>query len=62
VSVQGDRDPGYGSTSKMISEAAICLLQDAPQTPGGIWTPASSMGQQLIDRLQAHAGLTFCVE
>jgi short subunit dehydrogenase-like uncharacterized protein len=62
VSVQGDRDPGYGSTSKMISEAAICLLQDAPQTPGGIWTPASSMGQKLIDRLQAHAGLTFRVE
>jgi short subunit dehydrogenase-like uncharacterized protein len=62
VSVQGDRDPGYGSTSKMISEAAICLLQDAPETPGGIWTPASSMGQKLIDRLQAHAGLTFRVE
>jgi len=62
VSVQGDRDPGYGSTSKMISEAAICLLQDAPQTPGGIWTPASSMGQKLIARLQAHAGLTFRVE
>jgi short subunit dehydrogenase-like uncharacterized protein len=59
--VQGDRDPGYGSTSKMISEAAICLLQDT-QTPGGIWTPASSVGQQLIDRLQAHAGLTFRVE
>jgi short subunit dehydrogenase-like uncharacterized protein len=62
VSVHGDRDPGYGSTSKMISEAAICLLQDAPETPGGIWTPASSMGQKLIDRLQAHAGLTFRVE
>jgi short subunit dehydrogenase-like uncharacterized protein len=62
VSVQGDRDPGYGSTSKMISEAAICLLQNAPETPGGIWTPASSMGQKLIDRLQAHAGLTFRVE
>jgi short subunit dehydrogenase-like uncharacterized protein len=62
VSVQGDRDPGYGSTSKMISEAAICLLQDAADTPGGIWTPASAMGQKLIDRLQAHAGLRFQVE
>jgi len=62
VSVQGDRDPGYGSTSKMISEAAICLLQDAADTPGGIWTPASAMGQKLIDRLQAHAGLSFQVE
>ena len=62
VSVQGDRDPGYGSTSKMISEAAICLLKDAVATPGGIWTPASAMGQKLIDQLQAHAGLNFQVE
>jgi short subunit dehydrogenase-like uncharacterized protein len=62
VSVQGDRDPGYGSTCKMISEAAICLLQDAAGTAGGIWTPASAMGQALIDRLQTHAGLRFQVE
>jgi short subunit dehydrogenase-like uncharacterized protein len=62
VSVQGDRDPGYGSTSKMISEAAICLLNDAADTSGGIWTPASAMGQKLIDSLQTHAGLTFRVE
>jgi short subunit dehydrogenase-like uncharacterized protein len=61
VSVQGDRDPGYGSTSKMIAEAAICLLQDCAATPGGLWTPAAAMGQPLIDRLQAHAGLTFTV-
>jgi short subunit dehydrogenase-like uncharacterized protein len=62
VGVQGDRDPGYGSTSKMIAESAMCLLQDAGATPGGIWTPASAMGQRLTDRLQAHAGLTFAVE
>ena len=62
VGVQGDRDPGYGSTSKMIAESAMCLLQDASATPGGIWTPASAMGQRLTDRLQAHAGLTFAVE
>ncbi|MBW7831855.1 MAG: saccharopine dehydrogenase NADP-binding domain-containing protein [Simplicispira suum] len=62
VAVQGDRDPGYGSTSKMIAEAAACLLQDATHTPGGIWTPAPALGQPLIDRLQAHAGLTFSVE
>ena len=61
VSVTGDRDPGYGSTSKMIAEAAMCLLQDAGATPGGIWTPASAMGHKLIDRLQAHAGLRFAV-
>ena len=62
VGVKGDRDPGYGSTSKMIAESAMCLLQDATATPGGIWTPASAMGQALIQRLQAHAGLTFTVE
>ncbi len=62
LAVQGDRDPGYGSTSKMIAEAAICLLQDAQATPGGIWTPASALGQPLIDRLQAHAGLRFTLE
>lgn len=62
VGVKGDRDPGYGSTSKMITEAAVCLLQDATETKGGIWTPASAMGEALIHRLQAHAGLSFAVE
>jgi short subunit dehydrogenase-like uncharacterized protein len=62
VAVSGDRDPGYGSTSKMIAEAAVCLLQDAGSTSGGIWTPASVMGAALIRRLQQNAGLTFAVE
>ena len=62
VGVKGDRDPGYGSTSKMISEAAACLLLDSAATPGGIWTPAAAMGDKLIARLQAHAGLSFQVE
>jgi short subunit dehydrogenase-like uncharacterized protein len=62
ASVKGDRDPGYGSTSKMISECAICLLQDTPEVPGGIWTPGAAMGDRLIKRLVDHAGLTFQVE
>ncbi len=62
VSVAGDRDPGYGSTSKMIVESAVCLLQDATDTPGGIWTTAPAMGDKLIKRLAANAGLTFKVE
>jgi short subunit dehydrogenase-like uncharacterized protein len=62
VGVKGDRDPGYGSTSKMITEAAVCLLQDAPDTPGGIWTTAPAMGDALIARLKANAGLSFTVE
>jgi short subunit dehydrogenase-like uncharacterized protein len=62
IAVRGDRDPGYGSTSKMISECAICLLRDTPEVPGGIWTPGAAMGHKLIKRLVDHAGLTFEVE
>ncbi|MBV7542949.1 trans-acting enoyl reductase family protein [Acidovorax sp. sic0104] len=62
VGVKGDRDPGYGSTSKMIAEAAVCLLLEATDTPGGIWTTAPAMGDKLITRLQANAGLSFAVE
>ncbi|MCY7306072.1 MAG: saccharopine dehydrogenase, partial [Rhodoferax sp.] len=62
VGVKGDRDPGYGSTSRMIAEAALCLLQESKSTPGGIWTPASALGQPLITRLQKNAGLSFAVE
>lgn len=61
VAVTGDRDPGYGSTSKMITEAAVCLLENR-STPGGIWTTAPALGQALIVRLQANAGLAFTVE
>jgi len=60
--VIGDRDPGYGSTSKMIAEAALCLLDDGLATAGGIWTPASAMGAALVARLCANAGLAFRIE
>ena len=59
ISVAGDMDPGYGSTSKMIAESALCLLQDCTELEGGIYTPAASMGEALISRLEANAGLTF---
>ncbi len=62
VAVKGDRDPGYGSTSKMISECAVCLLRDTPDLAGGIWTPGAAMGDRLIKRLVDNAGLTFEVE
>ncbi len=62
ASVQGDRDPGYGSTSKMLAEAAICLLENPTLASGGLWTPAAALGQALIDRLHKHAGLTFQIE
>ncbi|UQR59833.1 saccharopine dehydrogenase NADP-binding domain-containing protein [Bradyrhizobium sp. C-145] len=60
--VTGDRDPGYGSTSKMISECAICLLRDAADVPPGFWTPGAAMQHKLIKRLRDNAGLTFEVE
>ncbi|OKO86938.1 saccharopine dehydrogenase [Bradyrhizobium sp. NAS80.1] len=60
--VTGDRDPGYGSTSKMISECAICMLRDATDVAAGFWTPGAAMQHKLIKRLQDHAGLTFGVE
>jgi len=59
-SVKGDRDPGYGSTSKMISETAIALC--AHDGPGGVTTPGAALGEHLVDRLQKNAGLTFAVE
>ncbi len=62
ASVKGDKDPGYGSTSKMISESAICLLKNLTAASGGIWTPASAMGTLLIERLQENAGLSFQLE
>ena len=62
VSVVGDMDPGYGSTSKMISESAICLVKECEDLNGGIYTPAPSMGTKLIKRLQDNAGLTFKIE
>lgn len=58
-SVKGDRDPGYGSTSKMLAEAAICLLKNPGLASGGVWTPAAAMGEALIARLEEQAGLTF---
>jgi short subunit dehydrogenase-like uncharacterized protein len=60
ILVTGDRDPGYGSTSKMISEAAMLLAET--KADGGFWTPGAIMGRPLIERLVEHAGLTFTRE
>ena len=62
--VTGDRDPGYGSTSKMLAESAICLALDKDKTPktSGMLTPSVAMGDILLERLEADAGLTFTIE
>lgn len=64
ASVKGDKDPGYGSTSKMISESAMCLARDVgrDETGGGVWVPGAAMGRKLIARLERHAGMRFTLE
>lgn len=57
--VTGAGDPGYGSTSKMIAETALCLIDDARTPAGGIWTPGAALGQRLMIRLAQYAGLTI---
>ena len=53
VSVKGKRDPGYGATSRMLAQAALSLAFDDLEVEGGIWTPASALGQHLVDRLSS---------
>jgi short subunit dehydrogenase-like uncharacterized protein len=51
-------DPGYGETSKMLAQSALCLAHDElPKTAGQV-TPAVAMGDALTKRLQA-AGIRF---
>jgi len=61
VKVTGQGDPGYGSTSKILGQAAALLALDLPRshTQGGFWTPATIFGDKLIDRLEKHADLHF---
>jgi len=61
VKVTGDQDPGYGATRKMLGESAVCLFKDVPRDTlaGGFWTPSTAMGEMLLERLRANAGMTF---
>lgn len=61
--VTGDRDPGYGSTAKMLAQAALSLAFDVDKSEkaGGFWTTATAFDQRFIDRLEKNAGLTFMV-
>jgi len=63
ATVTGDRDPGYGSSSRIVGECAVCLaLDEAPRSlPGGFWTPATCLGDSLVTRLQEHAGMRVAV-
>ena len=61
ASVKGDKDPGYGSTSKMIAETALALAED-DTVAGGVWTPGAALGLPLAERLQKSAGIVFAIE
>lgn len=53
-----DKDPGYGGTAVMLGETALCLAIDHLPPVAGVLTPATAMGDALIDRLRA-AGMTI---
>lgn len=57
--VTGDKDPGYGSTSKMLGETAVCLAVDELPKISGVLTPSVAMGDALLQRLEQSSGLTF---
>jgi short subunit dehydrogenase-like uncharacterized protein len=61
TSVKGSKDPGYGSTSMMLAESALCLLEADDVAPG-MWVPGAALQQRLIDRLERHAGMRFTDE
>ena len=61
--VHGKGDPGYRVTSKFVCESALTLVKENEKLPGGkeyggVLTPASGLGQPLIDRLSL-SGVNF---
>ena len=61
--VSGDRDPGYGSSSRMIGEVAVCLVQDLSKNAlsGGFWTPGAAIAEKIIPRLIENSGMQFAL-
>ena len=58
--VKGRYDPGYGSTSRMIAETGIALLDCKAE--GAISLPGALLGEALVQRLREHAEITFTLE
>lgn len=59
--MSGDRDPGYGASSRMVGEVAVCLAKDLEKSElsGGFWTPAAEIANKIVPRLVANAEITF---
>ncbi len=56
--VAGPGDPGNRATTRFVCEAALALVHQLPQLPGGpqwggVLTPASAFGAVLVQRLRA---------
>jgi short subunit dehydrogenase-like uncharacterized protein len=60
VSEVSGGDPGYGETSKMLAESALCLAFDELPPSAGQVTTAQAMGDALLTRLE-DAGIAFRV-
>jgi short subunit dehydrogenase-like uncharacterized protein len=58
ATVAAKGDPGYAATARMLAESALCLAFDELPAQGGVLTPASCMGLELVERLR-RAGMTF---
>ena len=60
TTVAADHDPGYDGTAVMLGQSALCLALDGPRLPhrAGVLTPATALGDALVDRLRPH-GFTF---
>lgn len=63
AAISGDLDPGYGSTSRMLAECAVCLAldKDVTKSVAGVITPSVAMGDALLKRLQENAELSFSI-
>ncbi len=63
LAIKGDRDPGYGASSRMIGEVAVCLAHDLPKSalPGGFWTAGAAIADKILPRLMKNAGIDFAL-
>ena len=62
ATVSGNGCPGYGSTSKILSESAICLALDKITSQNGVLTPSIALGTHLLKRLEKNADIKFKIK
>ncbi|PRP82053.1 saccharopine dehydrogenase [Planoprotostelium fungivorum] len=60
--VRGNKDPGYGDTSAMLSEIAVYVARNREKcAKGGVLTPGVAVGEDIIDELRKTANICFDV-